>query len=225
MSPAHPETPGEIRVWDPLVRLFHWSLVAGFATTYLSGEVEAPDLHVIAGYVVGGLILFRLVWGFVGPQHACFRDFVFPPATLLDYARELLRGQARRYLGHNPLGGAMVVALLIAISVTTLSGLWFYAVHRQQGPFAGLVAGPVTLVPIATARAHEKERHRKRDARDDDHGKDGKDAREEFWEEVHETSANLTLLLVVLHIGGVVLSSWLHRENLVRAMITGRKRA
>jgi cytochrome b len=222
VNPTTPGAPGDIRVWDPLVRLFHWSLVAGFATAWLSGEAEAPDLHVIAGYVVGGLILFRLVWGFTGPQHARFRDFVFPPATLLDYARELLRGQARRYLGHNPLGGAMVVVLLVALGVTTLSGLWFYAVHRQQGPFAGLVAGTATLAPIAAAHAHDREKHREHHAKDDGHGKD---AREEFREEAHETSANLTLLLVVLHIGGVVLSSWLHRENLVRAMITGRKRA
>lgn len=227
MNTATPGVPGDIRVWDPLVRLFHWSLVAGFATAYLSGEAEAPDLHVIAGYAIGGLILFRLLWGFTGPRHARFRDFVFPPAAVLGYARELLRGQARRYLGHNPLGGAMVVALLVALGVTTLSGLWFYAVHRQQGPFAGLVAGSAALAPIATAHAHEKERHRGHDADDDDHGRDGRDrdAREEFWEETHEASANLTLLLVSLHIGGVILSSWLHRENLVRAMITGRKRA
>lgn len=227
MNPTTPDAPGDIRVWDPLVRLFPWSLVAGFATAYLSGEAEAPDLHVIAGYAIGGLVLFRLLWGFTGPRHARFRDFVFPPATVLGYTRELLRGQARRYLGHNPLGGAMVVVMLVVLGVTTLSGLWFYAVHRQQGPFAGLVAGTATLAPISAAHAHGKEKHRERDARDDEHGKDdrGKDAREEFWGEVHETSADLTLLLVALHVGGVVLSSWLHRENLVRAMISGRKRA
>jgi cytochrome b len=181
-------------VWDPLVRVFHWSLVASFTVAYLSGEGEVPDLHAWSSYSVGGLILFRLLWGMVGPRHARFADFVFTPATVLAYGRDLLRGQAQRYLGHNPLGGAMVIALLLTLALATLSGVALYGATEAAGPLAGMLRGT-------------------------SHGFG------EVLEEVHEFVSNLTLLLVALHIGGVLVGGLLHRENLVRAMITGRKRA
>lgn len=186
----------EVRVWDPLVRLFHWSLVLAFAVAYLSGEGEDEwiRLHELSGYVVAGLVLFRLLWGFVGTRHARFSDFVFSPATVLAYTRDLLRGQARRYLGHNPLGGAMVVALLIMLALATLTGLIAYGTGEQAGPLAPWAG---TAAPWVA----------------------------EAFKEIHEFFANATLVLVVLHIAGVIVSSLLHRENLVRAMLTGRKRA
>jgi cytochrome b len=108
-----PSIPGssdsELVVWDPLVRVFHWSLVASFTVTYLGGEGEMPDLHAWSAYIIGGLILFRLLWGMVGPRHARFVDFVFAPATVLACGHDLLQGQAQRYLGHNPVGGVMVI--------------------------------------------------------------------------------------------------------------------
>jgi len=73
-----------IKVWDPLVRIFHWSLVACFATAYLTGE-EDGSLHVYAGYAVIGLVLFRILWGFVGSSHARFKDFVFSPGKVIQY--------------------------------------------------------------------------------------------------------------------------------------------
>ena len=182
-----------VPVWDPLVRLFHWSLVVAFATAYLSGEYEALDLHALAGYVVGGLILFRLFWGFAGPEHARFRDFVFPPAKILAYTRDVFARQARRYLGHNPLGGAMVVALLIMLALATVTGLMAYGAEKHAGPLAGLL-------------------------------RDSSKSVGEAFEEIHEFFSTATLVLVGLHIAGVALSSWLHRENLVRGMVTGRKR-
>ncbi len=100
----------KIRVWDPALRLFHWSLAGSFLLAYPSGD-DAGMLHVYAGYGVLGLIAFRLVWGFAGPTHARFSDFVVSPAATLRYARLLLAGAAPRYLGHNPLGGWMVIAL------------------------------------------------------------------------------------------------------------------
>jgi len=193
-----PSIPGSsdsgVVVWDPLVRVFHWSLVTSFTVAHLSGEGEMLDLHAWAGYIIGSLILFRLLWGLVGPRHARFTDFVFTPATVLAYGRDLMQGQAQRYLGHNPLGGAMVIALLVMLSLATVTGLALYGATEAAGPLAGLMRG---------AR----------------HGFG------EALEEVHEFFSNLTLLLVALHIGGVLVSSLLHRENLVRAMITGRKRA
>ena len=193
-----PSIPGssdsELVVWDPLVRVFHWSLVASFTVAYLSGEGEMLDLHAWSGYIIGALILFRLLWGLVGPRHARFADFVFTPATVLAYGRDLLRGQAQRYLGHNPLGGAMVIALLLMLTLATVTGIALYGATEAAGPLAGIMRGT-------------------------SHGFG------EALEEVHEFFSNLTLLLVALHIGGVLVSSLLHRENLVRAMVTGRKRA
>lgn len=183
----------DIVVWDPLVRIFHWSLVVSFTVAYLSGEGEWLGLHAWSGYIIGGLILFRLLWGMVGPQHARFADFVHTPATTLAYGRDLLRGKARRYLGHNPLGGAMTVALLVMLAIDTITGLLLYGATEAAGPLAGLM--------VVTGHWAG-----------------------EALEEIHEFFSNLTVLLIVLHIGGVLVSSLVHHENLIRSMITGRKR-
>ena len=167
-----------VRVWDPLVRLFHWSLVTSFAVAWLSEEGES--LHDGAGYVVLALVAVRVVWGFVGSRHARFRDFVPTPAALLAYLRRMLAARAERHLGHNPAGGAMIVALLAMLVLTAGSG-WLMTTDRFWG--VGWV------------------------------------------EELHEIAAWLTLVMVAAHVAGVVFSSFAHRENLVRAMITGRKRA
>ncbi len=183
---------GEIRVWDPLVRVFHWLLVAGFFIAYLSGD-EWMTLHVYAGYLVAGLVAFRLLWGVVGTRYARFTDFVKPPREVVAYLRDMLRGRERRYIGHNPAGGLMIVALLLSLIGISLTGLALYGAHDEAGPLAGLMAGSG-----------------------------------EFWEEaleeVHEFLANLTLLLVAVHVAGVIFESLRHGENLVRAMLTGRKR-
>jgi cytochrome b len=183
----------EVLVWDPLVRVFHWSLVASFTIAYLSGE-GWEGLHTWAGYTVAGLIAVRLVWGFVGTRYARFSDFVRGPGAVMDYLKELRRLDAPRHLGHNPAGGAMIVALLLLVVLTALSGVALLGAEEGAGPLAGVMAH--------TAHFWE-----------------------EALEETHEVLANLTVLLVVLHVTGVVLSSFLHNENLVRAMVTGRKRA
>ena len=87
--------PASTLVWDPLVRFGHWALVAAFAVAYLSAEEEAggPDpLHVWGGYVVGAIVVLRIVWGFVGPRHARFSDFVRSPIVALTYFSDLLYG-------------------------------------------------------------------------------------------------------------------------------------
>ena len=194
----------EVRVWDPLIRLFHWTLVAGFAVAYLSGD-ELDQLHVWAGYLITGLLVFRLIWGFVGSKHARFSDFLYSPRQVIGYTRSLFSGKPRRYLGHNPAGGVMVLLLLFSLSFTVGSGL---VLDSGVGASSMAEIGQVMLPAKAWA-----------DDDDDEH----EGGENEMLEEVHEFFANLTLLLVFLHIAGVVVSSRLHHENLVRAMVTGRK--
>ena len=180
-----------VKVWDPLVRIGHWTLVIAFFTAYFT-EDEFLTAHVWAGYVIGAVVCFRLVWGFAGPPHARFRNFVRSPAVTFRYLTDLTRHQGRRYLGHNPAGGAMIVVLLISLVGTVFSGVMVYGLEEGAGPLAGW------LVENAE--------------------------REELWEEIHEVLANLTLLLVGVHVAGVLFSTYVHRENLVKAMFTGRKR-
>lgn len=179
-----------IPVWDPAVRLFHWSLATAFLVAYFT-EDEMETLHVNAGYLIGILIGLRLIWGFVGTPHARFSDFVRTPREVMAYLADALHRRAPRYVGHNPAGGAMVVALLICLAMTVLSGVALYGATDFAGPLAGSFRGE---------RAAD------------------------VLEAVHELGANLTLLLVVFHLGGVLFSSLEHGENLVKSMITGRKK-
>jgi cytochrome b len=182
-----------IKVWDPLVRLFHWLLVIAFFTAYFT-EDEWQNVHVIAGYTVFGLVVFRLLWGMVGTHHARFSDFVYSPKTTVVYLKNVLTGKAARYIGHNPAGGAMIIIFLMSLLITTLSGVAYYGTDHWLGPLAGIMKNTSP-----------------------------------FWietlEETHEISANFTVFLVIVHVIGVTWESLLHRENLVRAMIDGRKRA
>ena len=182
-------SPPRIYVWDPFVRVFHWTLVVAFTVAYLTEE-DLLTVHVWAGYLVGGLIVARVVWGFIGPAHARFADFLYTPADTLRNVRDLVLLRAERHLGHSPGGGAMVVLLLVFLAATVVTGLVVYGGEQQAGPLAGMFT---------------------------------KDTGEQV-EEAHEILANITLALVLAHIAAVVLASFAHRENLVRAMFTGYKR-
>lgn len=177
-TPVASDDTAQARIWDPFVRYGHWALAVAFAIAYLT-EDDLLSVHVWAGYLVGGIVVLRILWGLVGTKHARFGDFFFSPRQALGYLCDLFRGSAKRYLGHSPAGAVMVFALLTALLATTGSGLMVYALDKHA---------------------------------------------EDFWEETHEVLANVTLLLVALHIAGVVVSSFAHRENLIRAMVTGRKR-
>ena len=171
--------PATVKVWDPFVRVFHWLLAALFLLAYVTGD-EVEKVHIAAGYAIAGLLVLRIVWGLAGPRHARFSNFVYSPRAVLTYLRDVALLRAPRYLGHNPAGGAMVVALIVMLIGTCITGY------------------------MMTTDA--------------------------YWgakgvEEVHEVLANLTVGLVVVHVLGVLVASFEHRENLVKAMITGRKRA
>lgn len=173
------ETRSTVKVWDLFVRVFHWSLVASFAIAFLTGD-ELETLHIWAGYAAASLVALRLVWGAIGSKYARFAQFVKSPASVFRYLADVATGREARYLGHNPAGGAMVVALLIML--------------------VGL--GVTGILMTTPAYWHS-----------------------DALEDVHEVMANLTLALVLFHVGGVLLASIRHHESLVRAMITGRKRA
>ncbi len=163
-----------IQVWDPFVRVFHWSLVSVGILAWGSAEEQAW-LHERAGYFILVLVGLRVLWGLVGSHHARFSEFLRGPRQTLAYLRDLRSVRPQHYLGHNPAGGWMVVALLCAMLATGASGAL-----------------------IGTGEG-------------------------EFVEELHEGLAEFTLVLVVIHLGGVLFSSLLHRENLVGAMWTGAK--
>lgn len=167
-----------IRVWDTFVRVFHWSLVAAFATAWYSGD-DYKTLHLTAGYIAAALITARVVWGVVGTGYARFAQFLRSPSTVLAYLGDIATGREVRYLGHNPAGGAMVVCLL-----TLVAGICFTGWLLTTDAFWGTVT----------------------------------------MEIVHETLTNIALGLIGLHVGGVVVASVRHRESLVLAMFTGRKR-
>ena len=169
--------PQQISVWDTAVRVLHWFLVFSVTVAWLTDD--GPGwLHDAAGYAALFVVALRVLWGLVGPATARFRSFLRPPGATLAYAKAVRDRTEPRHLGHNPLGGWMIVALLLTVAATGLSG-WLYTTDAFWG--------------VAWVEA------------------------------VHETFANLLLGLIALHIAGVVFTSFRQRENLVAAMIHGRK--
>ena len=168
-----------VPVWDAPVRLLHWGMVTAVAVAWWSRSDTGP-LHERVGYAVITLLAARLAWGFCGSRYARFAQFVRAPRATLAYARAALAGRAPRYIGHNPLGGWMVLALLANLGALGFTG-WLYTTDMFWG--YGWLA------------------------------------------DLHQALAWALLALVALHIAGMLWTSRAHRENLVRAMFTGRKAA
>lgn len=156
----------KVKVWDIMVRIFHWSLVTSFGLAWLTAE-DWDRAHEITGYAVAVLIGFRLMWGIVGSKHARFSDFVVRPSTLIAYIRDSMYNRARRYIGHNPAGGAMIIAMLVSLVVATASGIasvsdaywgieWMAELHEISATLTlGLVIMHVAGV-IYSSRAHKE---------------------------------------------------------------------
>ncbi len=177
-----------VRVWDPLVRIFHWTLVLSFAIAWVSAD-EFDTLHFWAGYTIAALVAFRVVWGVIGTRHARFTDFVYRLSTIKSYLIDLAALRPKHYVGHNPAGGLMVIILLLSLGLLTFTGMASVAIDGI-GPLAGTW--------VESISGH-------------------------WMEDVHEVVANLVLAFVLFHIAGVLVSSLVHGENLVRAMINGKK--
>jgi cytochrome b len=169
--------PARLAVWDPFVRAAHWSLVAGVTGAWLTRTGGA--LHEWLGYGTLALVVARVAWGCVGPTYARFANFVRRPAVVASYTRDVLRGREARHVGHNPLGGYMIVALLCTVAATGASG-WIYTTDRYWGI--------------------------------------------EWVERLHSLLADALLVLIALHVAGVIAASVSHGENLIAAMVHGRKR-
>ncbi len=215
------ENKQSVKVWDIVIRIFHWTLVGCFAIAFISSE-NSRKLHVVFGYSVLFLVLFRIFYGFVGTKYARFSDFLYRPAQIADYLKGLLIGRPKHYIGHNPAGGFMIVVLLLSLLSLTLSGMKTYGV-KGNGPLAG---PEISIISKAFADSDEKgeaDNHKKRGRAGKNFRRTEKNEKDDFWEEVHETIAYFTLFLVSIHILGVLVSSLVHRENLIKAMITGRK--
>ena len=168
-----------IRVWDVLVRVTHGSLVLGICAAWITRHGPGR-WHEWMGYAVLAIVVIRIVWGFVGSKHARFVTFVRAPSATLQYGKQVIANHEARYIGHNPLGAWMIVALLTTTIAVCVTG-WLYTTDRFWG---------VT-----------------------------------WMEQLHEWLSNALLALAALHIGGVVFSSLRHGENLVAAMLHGKKRA
>ena len=176
-------------IWDLLVRVFHWALAVFFLLAYsLAGS--RLSLHVHVGYTVGLLVLFRIIWGVIGSDPARFANFLVTPQKSLRYLLEMVSGSSVHFLGHNPAGAAMIVALLSCLLATTLSGIALFALEGS---------GPLANTFVATWPGG-------------------------LLANVHDLAADICLVLVILHVFGVFISSVFNKENLIKSMITGKKK-
>jgi len=167
-----------VLVWDLPTRVFHWLLAVSFLGAFLTAESERyRDIHLVLGYTMLGLVVFRTLWGVIGTRYARFSSFPIAPRRVLEYLKSLFTRSPQHHVGHNPAGSLAIYAIL-ALSV--LAGASGYAAYNEIGG--------------------------------------------EWLAELHESAANAMLGLVVIHIGAVMVSSLIHRENLAAAMVNGYKK-
>lgn len=181
-SSAQAETEPQQYVWDLFVRIFHWSLVCAFSVAFYYHDSEWDRvIHVRAGYVAGGLIIARIVWGCMKTGYASFKSFPLDPIGAGKYIIQNIRGRAKRFIGHNP-AGSIVIYLMLALGISSVvSG---YLVFND----GWLIDAPYLL------------------------------------HDIHFYTTWSWLGLVVMHISAVLFETIVHKDNLIRAMITGCKR-
>lgn len=129
-------------VWDIFTRLFHWGLAGAIGFAWWSGEEGGNWMtwHMRAGYAVVALVFFRVIWGFIGSHYSRFGDFLKSPGFTLRYFRQVVKGHAPSYTGHNPLGGWMVLAMILLCAVQGISGLFATDDIFTEGPLTAWVS-------------------------------------------------------------------------------------
>lgn len=181
-----------MKVWDLPTRLFHWSLVVLIATSYVSIQEGWMRIHLIAGYVMLGMLVFRVIWGFVGSDTARFVRFLKSPLAAFAHLGRMYRREDDLEVGHNAAGGWMVLVLLLALAVQVGTGLCANTDDSffVNGPLAAYVGQPWS----------------------------------DQLSRLHGYNFNILLALIGLHVLAVLAYAVLKRQDLVRPMITGKKR-
>ncbi len=190
-GPPKPRVPSLLmRVWDAPTRLFHWAIVLLMAFSYVSVQREWIQLHFLSGYTVLALLLFRLVWGFVGSETSRFRQFVRSPVAALRHIAAFRAREPDTEIGHNAAGGWAVLAMLAALLIQAGTGLFSNNDIDAQGPLAYHVSKRTS----------------------------------DWLTGLHGTSFWVLLGLTALHVLAIIAYAVVKRHDLVRAMVTGRKR-
>ena len=145
-----------IRVWDPLVRLLHWTLVICVFSNLLNES--GATVHHWLGYSASAAVLLRVAWGFVGTQHARFSDWFPTPSRLFPYLKALLKRQEPRYLGHNPAGAVMMIALMAIVASLGITGYLmtteaFFGEEWLESLHGGLADTLIVLVALHVSAA------------------------------------------------------------------------
>jgi cytochrome b len=179
-----------MRVWDGPTRLFHWAIVLLVVTSYLAVQVDWMQVHYWSGYTMLTLLLFRLVWGFIGSETSRFRNFLRSPVAGLAHVAAFGKREPDREIGHNAAGGWMVLVMLLALAVQASTGLFAGDPIEGGGPFVDQVAGPT----------------------------------QKLLNRVHHINFNIILGLIALHILAILVYAAVKRQDLVRPMVTGKKR-
>ncbi len=198
-----------VTLWDPVVRLTHWSVALVVLMNAVLTE-GGSTLHLWAGWAGLGLLVLRLVWGLLGPSEARFSAFPPNPAAALAHLGRLLTGRVRDHHGHNPAGAMMAYALWATLAVLIGTGLVMTGgkTPMQMDEIRAQVAAGDWSVLVDT----------------EDAGEEAGDGFGEAAEEVHEVAGNLILVLVLLHVAGVAVESRALRRSLVRPMLFGARK-
>lgn len=154
-----------VRVWDPVVRIFHWTVVAACTLNLFILE-EGKYWHRVTGYVVAAAIAIRIVWGFAGTKHARFGDFLPTPGKVREQVLDIWDGREKRYIGHSPLASVMMLCLMALLAVTALTG-WMTTLDAFWGEkwlerLHGTIANSIMVLVFvhACAAVVESLRHR-----------------------------------------------------------------